>query len=207
MAMEPFTEGRLEWSGDNPGIYLREQDDGPWVALALFFRVVVSPHGPGTIGLVVGDPDRLEGFPTARNLCISDNQALADYLIRDFVSVFPTFRGVAGLGALAHLRLKSARTESSEAKHSEFLASDGLNLELTWEGLGEAVAADIPAARSSTRKHRMYSVFRSARTGRIVINGTRLPGRAVPRDFHGRPMSSALLAFSESWILQPESAA
>jgi hypothetical protein len=205
--MEPFTEGRLEWSGDNPGIYLRAQDDGPWVALALFFRVVVSPHGPGTIGLVVGDPEQSQGFPKARNVCVSDNRALSDYLIRDFVSVFPTFRGVAGLGAMTHLPLKSARTDSSEARHSEFIAADGLDLELTWEGLGEAVAANIPPERSSTKRHRMYSVFRAARAGRIVLNGKPLPGQAVARDFHGRPMTSALLAFSESWILQPGTAA
>ena len=53
----------------------------------------------------------------------------------------------------------------------------------------------------------MYSVFRAARSGSIVINGKPLLGRSVPRDFHGRPMTSALLAFSESWILQPGGAA
>lgn len=205
--MEPFTDGRLEWSGDNPGIYLRAQDDGPWVALALFFRVVVSPYGPGTIGLVVGDPDRSQGFPKARNVCITDNRPLSDYLVHDFVSVFPTFQGVAGLSGMTYLPLKSARTESSETRHSEFIVADRLDVELTWEELGDAVAANISPERSSTKKHRMYSVFRAAQSGRIVINGQRLPGNAVPRDFHGRSMTSALLAFSESWILQPGAAA
>jgi len=204
--MEPFTEGRLEWSGDNPGIYLRAQDNGPWVALALFFRVVVSPHGPGRIGLVVGDPDRPQGFPKARNLCITDNRQLSDYLVHDFVSVFPTFQGVVGLGGMTYLPMQSARTESSETRHSEFIAADDLDLELTWEDIGEAVAANIPPERSSTKKHRMYSVFRAAQSGRIVINGQRLSGHAVSRDFHGRSMTSALLAFSESWILQPGAA-
>jgi hypothetical protein len=201
--MEPFTDGRVEWSGDNPGIYLCEQNDGPWVALALFFRVVVSPHGPGVIGLVVGDPDRSQGFPKALNVCVTDNRPLADFLVRDFVSVFPTFRGVAGLGGMTYLPLKSTRSDASETRHSEFVTANGLDLELTWEGLGEAVAANIAPDRSSTKKHRMYSVFRAAQSGRIVINGKRLPGHTVPRDFHGQPMTSALLALSESWILQP----
>jgi hypothetical protein len=203
--MEPFTDGQLEWSGDNPGIYLRTEADGPWTALALFFRVVVSPYGPGTAGLVVGDPRRKQGFPQAPNLCISDNRALCDYLIRDFVSVFPTFKDVVGLDALSHLPLKTARTDSSETRHAEFVAGDGVEIELVWEGLGEAMAANIPPERSSTRKHRMYSVFRAAQSGKIVINGKPLPGHSVPRDFHGRPMTSALLAFSESWIRQPGS--
>src|SRR2546429_8269974 len=39
--------GNVEWSGENPGISLKETPDGPFVALASFFRVVLSPHGRG----------------------------------------------------------------------------------------------------------------------------------------------------------------
>jgi hypothetical protein len=39
--------GTVEWSGENPGISLKETPDGPFVALASFFRVVLSPHGRG----------------------------------------------------------------------------------------------------------------------------------------------------------------
>jgi hypothetical protein len=36
--------GTVEWSGENPGISLRETPDGPFVVLASFFRVVLSPY-------------------------------------------------------------------------------------------------------------------------------------------------------------------
>jgi len=39
--------GTVEWSGENPGISLKDRPDGPFVALASFFRVVLSPHGRG----------------------------------------------------------------------------------------------------------------------------------------------------------------
>ena len=39
--------GTVEWSGENPGISLKATPDGPFVALASFFRVVLSPHGRG----------------------------------------------------------------------------------------------------------------------------------------------------------------
>ena len=39
--------GTVEWSGENPGISLKAAPDGPFVALASFFRVVLSPHGRG----------------------------------------------------------------------------------------------------------------------------------------------------------------
>ena len=32
--------GTVEWSGENPGISLKEVPDGPFVVLASFFRVV-----------------------------------------------------------------------------------------------------------------------------------------------------------------------
>jgi hypothetical protein len=33
--------GTVEWSGENPGISLKATPDGPFVALASFFRVVL----------------------------------------------------------------------------------------------------------------------------------------------------------------------
>src|SRR5260221_11209032 len=41
---------RVEWSGENPGIYLKETADGPWTALALYFKVVISARGRCTRG-------------------------------------------------------------------------------------------------------------------------------------------------------------
>ena len=39
--------GTVEWSGENPGISLKDQPEGPFATLASFFRVVLSPHGRG----------------------------------------------------------------------------------------------------------------------------------------------------------------
>ena len=39
--------GNVEWSGENPGISLKTDPNGPFVTLASFFRVVLSPHGRG----------------------------------------------------------------------------------------------------------------------------------------------------------------
>src|SRR5438094_402074 len=39
--------GVVDWSGENPGMYLKEKADGAFVTLVSFFRVVASPHGRG----------------------------------------------------------------------------------------------------------------------------------------------------------------
>ena len=55
--------GEVDWSGENPGMYLRETPDGPYGALISFFRVVVSPHGPGHAAFVMLDPDHPPPLP------------------------------------------------------------------------------------------------------------------------------------------------
>ena len=39
--------GKVDWSGENPGMYLKETADGPFVTLLSFFRVMISPFSVG----------------------------------------------------------------------------------------------------------------------------------------------------------------
>src|SRR3954462_158513 len=97
--------GAVEWSGENPGISLKEAPDGPFVALASFFRVVLSPHGRGHALVLLQSPQ--EAHPPAErgNFCLSDNEPLARYLVAEFVAHFGAWKGLPGLGGLAHRRL------------------------------------------------------------------------------------------------------
>jgi hypothetical protein len=42
MSRVPIHPGTVEWSGENPGIYLKDSADGPWRSLMCFFRIVLS---------------------------------------------------------------------------------------------------------------------------------------------------------------------
>ena len=46
----------------------------------------------------------------------------------------------------------------------------------------------------------MPSLFVPADEASVTVNGRRLPGKPVPRDFAGRTITTAMLAFSETWI-------
>ena len=74
--------------GRESGISLKEAPDGPFVALASFFRVVLSPHGRGHALVLLQSPQ--EAHPPAErgNYCLYDNETLARYLVSDFVSNF-----------------------------------------------------------------------------------------------------------------------
>jgi hypothetical protein len=197
----PVNPGTVDWSGENPGIYLKEKEDGGWVALATFFRVVTSEFGRGLGIVCLGAPFEAKPFPDAPNLCITDNPPLMRYLVENFVSKFMSFRGAGGLQAMAYLPMSAIHTAGNARTHySETMTAPGAEVALVWEELGTPMAVDVPPQMGPTGKHQMYSVFQEAKRGAILVNGRAMPGRVMPRDFLGRRMNTAFLAFSETWI-------
>ena len=92
--------GVVDWSGENPGMYLRETADGPFVTLISYFRVVLSPKGRGHAAFILQDPHG-DGRNAAKpNLCITDNEPMAEYLRAGFVANFGAFKGIKGLGSI-----------------------------------------------------------------------------------------------------------
>lgn len=200
MMRTSINPGRVEWSGENPGIYLKA--DGEFATLALFFRVVLSPYGRGTAALVLGDPQSDKGWPDAPNFIIADNQQLMRWIIDGWVRKMPTFIDQPGLDGMHWLNLESSERSSGNLTkfYKEVVRSTGLELEMKWSDLGLPIPVEVNEANSATGVHEMLSVFLEAKSASISINGTRLPGQVADRQFFGRNMSTAFLAFSETWL-------
>ena len=196
-----FNPGSIDWSGENPGMYLKDTADGAFVSLVSYFRVVVSPHGPGHAAFVLADPQGDGGDAARPNLCLTDNRALAEYLRDGFVAHFGAFRGIAGL---RHLRFETATGFSHAGDQRsawvERCASANNSLELSWGGLGDPFMVEMPKDKSATGRHEMFSLFIESSDATAMLNGRRLAGHAKPRDFAGRASSTAFLAFSETWV-------
>ena len=103
MAQHPFPDGQIDWSGDNPGIYLKEAADGPFISLMVWFRVALSAHGKGHAVVLFEDPTRAAAWPELANFCITDNEPLARYLVENFCKKFGVFRGARAFEALRYL--------------------------------------------------------------------------------------------------------
>jgi hypothetical protein len=198
----PINPGRVDWSGENPGIYLKTDPDGDYTALALFFRVVLSPYGRGHAGFVLGAPDKAKGWPDAPNFIMTDNMALMRWIVAGWVTKMPTFRGRTGLGGMSWLDCESVEKRPGDLKtrYSETLRGSGVELQLNWRDMGPPIPVEVTAENSATKEHEMYSVFLEAGAAEIQINGTPLPGQVGSRQFFGRDMSTAFLAFSETWV-------
>ena len=194
--------GQVDWTGDNPFIYLKESPGGDWSSLSLFFRVTASELGAGHMALVIQDPYG-EADSGAVRLALTDNGPLAGFLLDDFVRRFVLFRPsrvldhlevLEGANFSQHIDGDGSWTESAHVPGAD------RSVVLRWADLGEPFAVDVPPAQSGTGEHEMFSVFRTAGSASVTVDGERLPGSTVERDFLNGPAQSAALALSETWV-------
>ena len=201
----PIHPGKVDWTGENPGILLKEHPDGPWSAMALFFRIAYSPAGRGHMLLLYEEPDRASSLPATHNVVMHDNRAMADYLMRTFVAKLATFAGAAAYPALQYVELDEVRAEGDpRSRYSEHLRAGDIAVDLHWDGLGEPTALELPLELTGTREHDMFSLLVESRDPAIVVNGRRLAGQPVPRVQAGIETVTAFLYFSETWVWPPK---
>ncbi|MHB1133299.1 MAG: hypothetical protein ACYC4L_13070 [Chloroflexota bacterium] len=197
MTRAPINPGTVDWTGENPGISLRETEDGPFVCLASFFRVFYSPHGTGHGLVLLWDPAREHPY----NACYTDNERLMEWLLKEFVVHFGSYRGNPLVPNLPIRRAGSyGRGGDPRSEYSEVIGSQGFEIRLTWRDLSAPYIVTLPADKSATGVHELYSLFVDARAAEVVVNGQQAAGSAFPRDFYGHQSSTAFLAFSESWV-------
>ena len=207
MTRVSINPGRVDWSGENPGIYLKtDPANETYDTLALFFRVVLSPYGRGHAALVLGAPDEAKGWPDVPNLIMTDNQRMMRWIVDGWVTKMPTFIGKAGLETMTWLDCDSVEKRPGDLKkrYSETLRGSGVTLQMVWNDMGDPIPVEVTKENSATKAHEMYSVFLEAKSAQVVLNGTALPGQVVDRQFFGRTMSTAFLAFSETWVTPQE---
>ncbi len=198
----PLTPGRIDWTGENPGILLKD-DDGSFTAMSLFFRVAWSPAGPGQLLLLYGDPGHAGSGVSAPNLLMGDNPELAEFLMQEFIGRLQAFREAPPFD---HLKYSAARTirssgDPSGHRYTELVADANVAVELVWEELEPARALELVPEQTGTKRHVMFTVLVPAKEAMILVNGRRLPGQVGTRVQAGMETTTAFLYFSETWII------
>lgn len=202
MTRSAINPGVVDWSGENPGMYLRESADGPFVTLISYFRVVLSPKGRGHAAFILRDPHG-DGKNAAKpNLCITDNEPMAEYLRDGFVANFGAFKGTKGLTSIRMVPgWDFLRAGDGATSHVEWFRSSVGQVSLAWNDLGDVYMVEMPKDKSATGQHEMFSLFVDVRSVEVSINGKGVAGKPFPREFAGKKNSStAFLAYSETWV-------
>jgi hypothetical protein len=182
--------GTVEWTGENPGISLKEDPAGPFTTLASFFRVVLMQSPQEEAPPVDG-----------ANFCLTDNEPLARWLVSEYVSHFGAWRGLPGLQGLQFRKLDSVATSGdSITRYGEAVRAGDMTVALDWSGLGKPFCFALAPAQSATGRHHMPSLFVGCDAATVTVNGRARPGTPIPREIAGHRISTAMLAFSETWI-------
>jgi hypothetical protein len=193
--------GTVAWTGDNPFVYLKTPGEDDWSALALYFRIALSPLGPGQAMLLVQPPHLAQG---GRPLCFTDNAPMAAYLLQHFAAQFGLFRPYASQLQEAQLcegsRFDSAGSNHALHQQTAHHSASGRHMAMRWTGLQTPFMVDVPRDKTQTGAHEMFTVFQPAAAAELHLDGQRLPGATVERDFFGTRAQSASLAFSETWL-------
>ena len=203
---EPVTPGVVDWTGENPGILLKN-DDGSFSAMALFFRVAWSPVGQGQVLLLYGTPDAVEGSAEAPNVILSDNAALTAYLKENFIGKLAAFANAPAFATLPEISAQVVRSAGDPMGHrySETICSPGLTIELVWEDLEPPRALELTPDQVGTGEHVMFTLLVPAHSAQIIVNGHSLAGEIGQRVQAGFETTTAFLYFSETWVIPPES--
>lgn len=203
MIIQGVKTGKMEWTGDNPFIYLKKDVNGDFTSLSVYFRIASSDYGPGKAILVLDNPYEADTDNKLR-LLVTDNKELAEFLVKNFVRYFGLFRKAV---ALDHMKVITDGVFTTtnefpkrvvEAVRSE---SEDLSIELHWNDLSQpAIPVDLAVHETQTQKHEMMAVFHPAQNAQVIVNGTPLEGQTIERDFNGSRAQSAALANSETWV-------
>ena len=202
---QPITPGVVDWSGENPGILLKDAA-GNFSAMALFFRVAWSPVGQGHVLWLYGRPAAAAGVPEAPNVMLTDNVALGDFLKRNFIGKLAAFRTAPAFEELPVKLAQAVRSSGDPMGHryTETVSGDGLTVELVWEGLEPPRALELTPDQVGTGAHTMFTLLVPARAAQIIVNGHSLPGQIGTRVQAGVETTTAFLYFSETWVIPPE---
>ena len=202
---QPVTPGTVDWTGENPGILLKN-DDGSFSAMALFFRVAWSPVGQGQMLLLYGSPAMANGPPEAPNIIVSDNADLTAFLKENFIKKLAAFAECPAFETVQEFRARAIRSSGDPmgSRYSETVVGESHTIELVWEDLEPPRALELMPEQVGTGEHTMFTLLVPARKAKILVNGHALPGRIGTRVQAGYETTTAFLYFSETWIIPPE---
>lgn len=187
MSLDP---NRLILTGENPFIRLSETDGGVITTNASFWRILISPAGPGHVLYLKSEltEDRWKIY--------ADNIAVARWLQT-------TVQGMLN-GALSDTSIPvtdAAFDRNGDARDfwTEQAISHDEEIALTWYDFGEPLLIHTEPGPPPARKYGVCTVLIPALGARVTVNGVQATGRPFPAQREGRPFSTCALAFSESW--------
>ena len=189
--------GRILIAGENHILCLRAERDGPDAALVNHFRLRLSPHGPGHAVFVLADPNAAD----PRNACYTDNPALANWLLDWYLRGSPIYSDLQGLNDLPFVPAGGFTfVDELPRRWTETVRAGDVAIRAVWNDLAAPFQVERHGPTGEPGAMDVFSVLLSASDASLDINGQEVPGVVFPRQVGRQPITSAFLAFAESWV-------
>ncbi len=191
MATQTVDPNRVILTGENPFIRLSASDDGPTTTDASFWRILLSPAGPGHVLYLNSE------LTDGRWRIYADNIALARWLQDTVQGMLDAETADQAIPAIDAAFEKAGDVRSF---WTETVLTSSEEVQLTWHDLGQPLLLHTTPGE---RRYGVSSLLIPAAGTRLTLNGVQAEGQAWPREREGRPFSTCALAFSESWTEPP----
>lgn len=191
MATQTVDPNRVILTGENPFIRLSASDDGPTTTGASFWRILLSPAGPGHVLYLNSE------LTDGRWRIYADNIALARWLQDTVQGMLNAETADQAIPAIDAAFEKAGDVRSF---WTETVLTSSEEVQLTWHDLGQPL---LLHTMPGERRYGVSSLLIPAAGTRLTLNGVQAEGQAWPRKREGRPFSTCALAFSESWTEPP----
>ena len=181
---------QLILTGENPFIRLSETDGAPFTTNASFWRIILSPAGPGHVLYLKSEltDDRLRIY--------SDNIAMARWLQSTVQGMLNAETADPTIPVIDAEFSKSGDARDFWTERLETLDEE---ISLTWYNIGEPLLIHTQPNAEPGRPYGVCTVLIPALGARLSRNGVQAKGQPWAREREGRPFSTCALAFSESW--------
>jgi hypothetical protein len=181
---------RLILTGENPFIRLSEAEGGPLTTNASFWRILLSPAGPGHVLYLKSEliKDKWQIY--------ADNIAMARWLQSTVQGMLNAETADASIPVI-----DAVFSRSGDARDfwTETLVTHDEEIALTWYNIGEPLLIHTQPGPPPARPYGVCTVLIPALGARLTRNGVQATGRPFATQREGRPFSTCALAFSESW--------
>jgi hypothetical protein len=174
-------------TGENSFIRLSDDGGKTLPTRSSHWRVLWSPAGQGHVLFL-----ELEG---GRPVVYSDNAGMTRYLQR---TIEKLLHAPFADESLPIVDAEFSRTGHSLATVEERISSMEAEIVMSWWDLINPFILTMPPG-AMNRPLGVYSTFIPARSAQLTVNGKPTKGKVFAQERFGKPSSSCVLAWSESW--------
>jgi hypothetical protein len=176
-------------TGENSFVRLSNDGGNTIPERVSHWRVLWSPAGQGHALF-------MESSLSKKSVVYSDNAGLVRFLQRTIEALL--HKPFAD-ESLPIVDARFSRTGNSLSTVEERIVSSGDEIILTWWDFMAPFVLTMPPG-AMNRPLGVYSTFIPARGAQLSVNGQAAPGKVFPQERGGRPSSSCVLAWSETWV-------